>query len=261
MTKPTFPALDFSQTGRSRVVLVTVAGMIFCVCAALVVDSFSFYQMDAEQLARAIAVDIILPGVLAGPLLFLLMSKIRDLAIVQAELALQASTDSLTAVLNRGAFTTMVDAYLEESRAHVNLRSGALLVIDADHFKNLNDRFGHQLGDQALRLISSSIKAALRGAEIVGRVGGEEFGVFLPGATPEQASSVAERIRSSVGKLKLPVQAMANDVTVSIGGVTFTGVSTYDHLFSLADEQLYSAKAGGRNQVLFHHLNDTGLAA
>ena len=253
--------LDLSPTGRARVVLATVLGAIFCVGAALFVDSSNFAGMADAEIARALAIDIILPTVLAGPLLFLLMSKIRQLAISQRELAVLASTDSLTAVLNRGAFTMMVDSYLDQSREHANLRSGALLVIDADHFKTINDRFGHQLGDQALKLIASSIKNTLSGADIVGRVGGEEFGVFLPGATPEQARTIAERIREEVGSLRLSPKAKTSGVTVSIGGVTFDGLSSYDHLFSLADEQLYGAKARGRNRVLFQHFAGPGVAA
>ena len=246
--------LDFSPTGRSRVIAATVLGAFFCAGVALLVDSFNFASMSQEQVTRSIAIDILLPIALAGPLLFLLMSKIRQLAISQRDLAVLASTDSLTAVLNRGAFTMMVDAYLKQSRTHANLRSGALLVIDADHFKTINDRFGHQLGDEALKLIAHSIKNTLHGADIVGRVGGEEFGVFLPGATPEQARSIAESIRAAVGNLKLPLPAHANEVTVSIGGVTFDGLFTYDRLFSIADERLYCAKASGRNRVLFSTL-------
>lgn len=252
--------LDFSSTGRARVIAVSVVGALLCASAALVVDSFGFSDMTPEQLTRAIAVDILLPCALAGPLLYLLMSKIRQLAIAQRELSVLASTDSLTTVLNRGAFTMMVDAYLEQSQSHANLRTGALLVIDADHFKTINDRFGHQLGDEALKLIASSIKNTLRGADIVGRVGGEEFGVFLPGATPEEANGLAERIRIAVGKLQLPGPAKSSEVTVSIGGVSFNGLSTYDHLFSLADERLYGAKASGRNRVLFQHFAASGMA-
>lgn len=250
--------LDFSPTGRARVVLVSVVGALSCAAVALFVDSFSFSDMTEAQFARSITVDVLLPILLAGPLLFLLMSKIRQLAIAQRELAILASTDSLTAVLNRGAFTMMVEAYLEQSIAHSKLRSGALLVIDADHFKTINDRFGHQLGDEALRLIAGSIKKTLRGADIVGRVGGEEFGVFLPSANPEEANCVAERIRVAVSKLELPTPAKAREVTVSIGGVTFDGAFTYDHLFSLADNRLYGAKASGRNRVLFTALDNEG---
>lgn len=253
--------LDFSSTGRARVIIVTIAGMVFCAAAALLVDSFNFPGMSRNEIARAIVIDVILPSLLAGPLLFLLMSKIRQLAIAQRDLSILATTDSLTAVLNRGGFTMMVDAYLEQSRAHANLRSGALLVIDADHFKTINDRFGHQLGDEALKLIASSIKGILRGADIVGRVGGEEFGVFLPGSTPAQAQVIAERIREAVQSQVLPFPIKQNEVTVSIGGVTFDGLSTYDQLFSLADERLYGAKASGRNRVLFQHFAPTGMAA
>ncbi|MDB5624142.1 MAG: diguanylate cyclase [Devosia sp.] len=178
---------DFSPTGYARVWLVTFVGVVVCSGAALMVDAYySFSSLNPEQVTRAILVDILLPTSLAGPLLFLLMNKIRQLRNAKRELSLLASTDSLTAVLNRGAFTMMVDAYLEQCRAHANLRSGALLVIDADHFKTINDRFGHQLGDEALKLIAGGIKSTLRGADIVGRVGGDEFGSSCPAPRPSR---------------------------------------------------------------------------
>lgn len=253
--------IDLSPTGRARVILVSVVGAMFCAAIALFVDSFNFGEMNSEQLTRALIVNTLLPSVLAGPLLFILMSKIRELAIAKHELSILASTDSLTAVLNRGAFTLLVDAYLEKTLSHANLRTGALLVIDADHFKTINDRFGHQLGDEALKQIARSIKSMLRDTDLVGRVGGEEFCVFLPRVTPEEASRLAEQIRFAVGGLLLPEPAKAGDVTVSIGGVTFQGISTYDKLFSLADERLYGAKAEGRNRVLFQHFTTSTAAA
>ena len=95
-----------------------------------------------------------MPLVIAGPLLyFYFSSKLRELAIAHHELAIHASTDSLTSVLNRGAFTTLVDAYLARVKAEEN-GAGALLVIDVDHFKRINDRFGHDAGDQALTIIA-----------------------------------------------------------------------------------------------------------
>lgn len=120
------------------------------------------------------AVDILLPTALAAPLLFMLLRKVQQLAIAHRELSVIASTDSLTAVLNRGAFTMLVDAYLSAASKETSIRSGALLVIDADYFKKINDKLGHQLGDQALKIIAKTIKGVLRNADIVGRIRGVE---------------------------------------------------------------------------------------
>ena len=129
------------------------------------------------------------------------------------------------------------------------MRFGSLLVIDADHFKLINDNLGHQTGDEALKLIASSIKGSLRDADIVGRIGGEEFGVFLPGAEETDASQVAERIRSTISSAVFPEAGNRYNLTVSVGGVSFRRRASFDELFSTADSHLYRAKANGRNQV------------
>ena len=241
--------IDLSPTGSARVYLGTVAITAVCIAISLFVDSFNFENLDAQELRRSVTVDILLPLCLAGPLLFLLLRKVQQLAISHRELSVIASTDSLTAVLNRGAFTLLVESYLQEATQQTALRSGSLLVIDADHFKTINDRFGHQAGDKALKIIASTIRGALRKADIVGRIGGEEFGVFLPGALEGEAVEVAERIRKAIDETIFPALNGGCELSVSVGGVTFGRNVSYDELFSLADERLYEAKAKGRNRI------------
>ena len=108
-------AWDFSARSWARVILVTALGTIGCVAAALLVDSFNFPNLDEASRVRSITVDILLPIALAGPMLSFLMAKLRELAIAKHDLTILASTDSLTQVLNRGAFTLVVDSYLETS--------------------------------------------------------------------------------------------------------------------------------------------------
>jgi diguanylate cyclase (GGDEF)-like protein len=242
-------SLDFSRTGWARVFLGTIAGTLFCVAIAVYVDSFNFVNLSPKALYRALMVDILLPTFLAGPLLFLLLGKIRQLAVAHRELAIVASTDSLTTVLNRGAFTLLVDAYLKQAGRQAALRRGSLLVIDADHFKSINDRFGHQVGDLALKTIAKIIKGELRHADLVGRIGGEEFGVFLPGADRAQAAQVAERIRTSVSHVSFPPTASRSELSVSVGGVSFDREVPFDDLFKAADDRLYAAKSNGRNRI------------
>src|SRR5438445_8839683 len=190
--------LDMSPTSWGRVIAVTAAGTAFFIAVAFFVDSFNFPYLSPEAIWRAQLTDLLLPLVLGGSFLFFLMWKIRQLAIAQRDLSVIAATDSLTAVLNRGAFSMLVEAYLEQTRKPEQTHSGALLIIDADHFKLINDRLGHDCGDQALRLIAQAIKGQLRGGDIVGRIGGEEFGVFLPGVDPSQSWLVAEGIRRRI---------------------------------------------------------------
>ncbi|MBO9099551.1 MULTISPECIES: GGDEF domain-containing protein [Rhizobium] len=241
--------LDWTPTGWTRVIAGTISITLACVGISVFVDSFNFVNLTDEAINRSLVVDILLPVCLAGPLLFLLLRKVQQLAISHRELTITASTDSLTAVLNRGAFTLLVESYLARAEEQVTLRSGSLLLIDADHFKAINDTFGHQKGDEALKIISQSIKLCLGPADLVGRVGGEEFGVFLPGAAVTEASKIAERIRSTIRNAQFPAGNDTNPLSVSVGGVTFQRPASYDELFSIADQHLYLAKASGRNRV------------
>ncbi|UJW85574.1 GGDEF domain-containing protein [Devosia sp. SL43] len=242
-------AWNLSARGWGRVIVVTLSGTFLCVSAALFVDSFTFSQLDEAARFRAVLVDILLPIALAAPMLSFLMMKLRELAIAKHELTILASTDSLTQVLNRGAFTLIVDTYLAKVRASQLLESGALLVVDVDHFKKINDRFGHARGDAALRLIAHSIKASVRDVDLVGRIGGEEFGVFLPSSSRNDALGIAERIRSSIAAVDFRPQGTSVPLSVSVGGTSFVCHVAFDELFHHADQRLYEAKEQGRNRV------------
>jgi diguanylate cyclase (GGDEF)-like protein len=243
--------LDLSPTSWGKVIAVTIVGTAFFIAVAFFVDSFNFPYLSPEAVWRAQMTDLMLPLVLGGSFLFFLMWKIRQLAIAQRDLSVIAATDSLTAVLNRGAFSMLVEAYLEQTRKQEQTRSGALLIIDADHFKSINDRLGHDCGDQALKLIAQAIKGQLRGGDIVGRIGGEEFGVFLPGVDPSQSWVVAESIRRRIREMDFSPGGRPCPLSVSIGGTSFTGPITYEEIFSAADRRLYTAKSNGRDQVSF----------
>lgn len=248
--------LDLSPEGWGRVIVWTVLGTAGCVAVTFYVDSFNFAGLsDAERL-RSVLTDIFLPIVLAVPLLLFFTGKLRELAIAHRRLTVYASTDSLTQVMNRAAFSTLVDAYLKEVRSTQGQTAGALLVIDADDFKSVNDRYGHDRGDEALITIARSIKAMLRGTDLVGRLGGEEFGVFLPGATRDQAEIVAEHIRRSVNDAAFEPEGAAHRLSVSVGGAVFERAVPFADLFRQADRQLYTAKQRGRNRVAIASTSD-----
>ncbi|HHZ07340.1 MAG TPA: GGDEF domain-containing protein [Rhizobiales bacterium] len=189
----------------------------------------------------------ILPIVLAGPLFFYLTLKLRELAIANHRLSRAASTDSLTECLNRGAFTAAVEAHLR-GRGTSHPR-GALLVIDADQFKQINDRFGHDAGDEALLEIAAAIREATRAGDLVGRLGGEEFGVFLPDASDADAAEVAERIRRTIHGRRFAPDGVHWRLSASVGGAVFDQPIEFSELFRIADQRLYRAKMTGRNRV------------
>lgn len=242
--------LDLSPESWGRVILSTVLGTSICVAAAVYVDSFNFANMDDAGRVRALLTDVVLPIVLAVPMFLFFTGKLRELAIAHRHLTIYASTDGLTQVMNRAAFSTLVDAYLKDVHASAGRAGGALLIIDADNFKAVNDRYGHDRGDEALIAIAAAIKAMLRAPDIVGRLGGEEFGVVLPDCGMDSGIERAESIRRAVAALSdredpgIPVSASF--------GVACTDESGYDlrQLLMDADHALYRAKRAGRNCVV-----------
>lgn len=241
--------MDFSPSGRGRVILWTVLGTLGCIFAALFVDSFNFHNLDPDSLRWAIALDVLLPMALAGPIIFFLLSKLRELAIAHQQLRRQAATDSLTTTLNRGAFTAEVEELLADAGFAAAGPRGALFVIDADNFKLINDSFGHEHGDEALRVIARSIRSVLRADDCIGRIGGEEFAVFLPGLSAYAAEAVADRIRLAVAAARFAPEGTPHDLSVSVGGAVFDRGLSFNELFRFADQQLYAAKQNGRNCI------------
>lgn len=241
--------MDFSPTGWSRVILWTALGAIACSAVALFIDSFNYASYDPDQLARAIVTSIVVPIVLATPILFFLLSKLRELAIAHRELLHHAATDPLTELLNRGAFTREVEEELADARFAPDGMRGSLLVIDADNFKLINDTYGHDHGDAALRLIALAIRSVLREADRVGRIGGEEFAVFLPGTSQIVAEAVAERLRLAVSAVEFLPDDRRHQLTVSVGGIVYDRYLPFPELFRLADQQLFAAKKNGRNCI------------
>ena len=237
-------------TTHTRVWGLTALGTILCIGVAAFYDSFSF-RTGAWSWGPRPWNNVFIPLVLAPPLFYLLLSQVRSLSIARHRLEIVASTDGLTSCLNRAAFSTLVEAYLEKFSQHAEFRQGALLVIDVDHFKRVNDDHGHDVGDQALQLIADAIRLNLRERDLVGRIGGEEFSVFLPGTTETQAKNVAERIRESVDLIRFLPRGRSCPLSVSVGGTFFQGDgASFSSLYRAADQLLYEAKRNGRNKVV-----------
>ena len=240
--------MDLSKTGLGRVVLITVAGVVICMGAALLTVSYTTQFMSPQAQGMTWAAAFILPIVLTAPICLYFASTLRRLAVAHRDLAIVAAQDSLTSCLNRGAFLTLVEGYLQTIREEPH---GAMLVVDADHFKAVNDRFGHAAGDDALRLVAQSLKSVLRPIDLLGRVGGEEFAVFLPKVDQVVAKQVAERARAAVASSNFAPGGQAYRLSVSVGAVVFAGRIAIDTLLARADTLLYKAKEQGRDQVAF----------
>jgi diguanylate cyclase (GGDEF)-like protein len=164
-------------------------------------------------------------------------------ALIRDELADRAIRDPLTGLHNR--------AGLQAALGRVEPRSGALIVVDLDHFKSLNDTMGHPAGDAALEAVAAILEDAVRGgADTAARVGGEEFAVWLPDTGLARARTVAERLRASVEELGWSWQGREWPLTASVGVASWPETTrSRENLFAQADAALYRAKAGGRNRV------------
>jgi diguanylate cyclase (GGDEF)-like protein len=174
---------------------------------------------------------------------FLLLCKEKD----DQQMALLATIDSLTGLVNRRAFFERTEsARLLAAR----LRSPiALMMIDIDHFKRLNDRFGHATGDEALCIFAATAQQALREHDIMGRLGGEEFALVLPGTDIEGALQAAERLRNAVAAAVLPTSGNQYTMTVSIGVVVIDPGEHINSALARADHALYAAKSAGRDRI------------
>ena len=172
---------------------------------------------------------------------FLLLCKEKD----DREMALLATTDSLTGLVNRRAFFERTAA---ARMLAARLRKPiSLMMLDIDHFKTLNDRFGHACGDAALCVFADTARSELREHDIMGRLGGEEFALALPGTDLVGALQAAERLREAVERVILPIHGYA--MTVSIGVVLIDPDEDINAALARADQALYQAKSGGRNRV------------
>jgi diguanylate cyclase (GGDEF)-like protein len=163
------------------------------------------------------------------------------------EIQRQSRTDALTKLFNRRFFDERVAFEFERAqRYHSPI---ALLVADIDHFKSINDKFGHSRGDDILRLVAKQLLEGVRSQDIVCRYGGEEFALILPGTDGEQAMTVAESLRYAIEHAH---GTGADPITISVGVASHTdgGIGNPEDLFRAADQALYAAKAAGRNRVL-----------
>ncbi|WP_369941949.1 sensor domain-containing diguanylate cyclase [Xanthomonas medicagonis] len=161
-----------------------------------------------------------------------------------------ADLDPLTGLFNRRAWHERLTALKQATRRR--RQPLALMFLDVDHFKRLNDRYGHRAGDDGLRALAQALREELRGDDLIGRYGGEEFVIALPGIDAAQATPIAERIRERF-RAQAALAFPELQPTVSIGVVQLRPGDDANSLVQRADEALYAAKSGGRNRVVVVH--------
>lgn len=174
------------------------------------------------------------------------MADLANLTMEQLELRLLATLDGLTGTLRRIPFMASASRDLALSKRQGDPLS--CLMLDADNFKRINDRWGHAIGDDALVKIASATRSVLRATDTIGRIGGEEFCVFLPQTDLAGAMQVAERIRSSISAIRFSADELTVTVSVGVAEVLPSDASPAD-VMRRADTALYLAKSSGRNRI------------
>ena len=173
-----------------------------------------------------------------------------ELIAAREALRAQATTDALTGIANRRTILDMLGKELDRCRRAKT--ACAVVFVDLDHFKQVNDTYGHPAGDEVLRQAAATLRAILRPYDLVGRYGGEEFVVVLPGCEVEGARAAAERLRAAVAGTAITAGGARLQVTCSMGVAAATSANAWDRdrLLSEADAALYRAKREGRDRVV-----------
>ena len=214
----------------------------------------------ASPIALLVAVPVLGGELRSGPMLWNLLWLLALLLALaawasNAQLSLlrellharrDATHDALTGLFNRRAAAERL--VLERARAERLRTPLSVLMLDIDHFKRINDRWGHAAGDGVLVALADALRHQLRASDLGVRHGGEEFLVILPGDSAAQAFEAAERIRGEVAKLAVPLDGDTASITVSIGIATFDGSESAEQLVARADAALYRAKQAGRDR-------------
>ena len=216
-------------------------GVVFALATSLLRFLIGIDQMPAAtslqfRVANELAYLAVVGIAIAG------LSQLRR---TQAQLELLATRDPLTNVLNARAFSDELAQELGRNRRYG--RPLALIYLDLDDFKRVNDAHGHATGDAVLRLVADAMRGALRGADIVGRLGGDEFAVLMPETDGDVAHAAALRLATGIRT----VFRGTPSVTASIGVVSCTGTEAgTDELLRRADQAMYEAKRGGKDRVV-----------
>lgn len=228
-----------------------LAGGLCAVLACyLLLYTLHLAASNPDYFVYTITATLLLPALLVTPILglcFMAMSKEQELA----RLHQLATLDALTGVFNRRSFEELARKACAQ---HARLRRPlALLVIDLDHFKRINDTYGHSRGDTALKTLAELVTEQVRASDIFGRFGGEEFCLLLPDTADDGGREVAGKLCQQINTILLDANDPDSALSASIGVASLvpTAASDWQRLFELADSRLYRAKSAGRNQLVW----------
>jgi diguanylate cyclase (GGDEF)-like protein len=223
---------------------------LFPVAFATLSHDRNVFRSLAGGWVAAFVIEIVL-YVVGAAFIVLILSKDRSVRFYKTA----AATDPLTGVLNRRGFFQGAAIIMDRNR--LSLTPVSVLAFDLDHFKSINDRWGHAVGDSVLQLFATVVRKTMRAGDIIGRVGGEEF-VAILSSKPADAVTVAERVRAAFAAASAEVDGRPIAATISAGVASGSPLATVDALIAAADAALYRAKANGRDRV---ETGDVAVAA
>ncbi len=235
-----------------RTIIFTLA--IALLSAVATEQSYKLFFPDMYSIigGKPFLVAFSLAILLGMPIIGVFFSAGLEINRLNTRLESLAQEDPLTGLMNRRKFFETVSTRRSTDSQELVMRNrGALLIVDADFFKRINDDHGHQAGDEALIFIAEAMRQTVRDDDAVGRLGGEEFGVFLHEADQGTAFEVAERIRSSICAMPIEIMGQKISLSVSIGGTEALRSQTLSDCMRNADILLYASKQSGRNKTLF----------
>lgn len=198
-------------------------------------------NLPVEIMIGSLLMASLIPLFIAPPIAYVGLSMLWMLTKTVDKVDAQVKYDSLTGVLNRSHFLDSVRGRRAD---------GMLLIVDADNFKSINDSRGHAAGDEALRVLGHTLERAAGPKAFVGRLGGEEFGVFLPGSSLQDGTSTAVALCHAVAGVNMIVDGRPLSMTISIGGTLHQSSTIIGHSLKVADDRLYKAKQTGKNRAV-----------
>lgn len=238
------PALFVSMQARRAWVLAILLWMYY-----VALDVLMWYVEPLQPISSnaLLAVHIFNLTVVFGMFAYLALFYVITVTRAHKRLALMATTDSLTGLFNRRHMIALTEKEL--ARHHRRPSNLTLMLMDVDHFKQINDSHGHDAGDRVLSTVSQLLTDSMREQDFIGRWGGEEFLAVLPETDLAQAQASAERIRQSIEAMAIACDGQHIRVTISIGITQYRAEELLSNAIARADHALYSGKSAGRNRV------------
>jgi diguanylate cyclase (GGDEF)-like protein len=234
--------------------------VLFAIFSAIMSVSLVFGAglfFDMPNWRTHLTLSLLIPLIVSSPFSFLICSALRDLDKARLNAIALSRSDVLTGIANRRAF--FETANRARRRGMEAGLSRAVLFADIDHFKAINDRYGHEAGDAVLRNFADSLKACTRADDLIARMGGEEFVVYVAGADPAGLAAIANGLLARVRESEIDYCGKHFRYSISLGGALGPAAMTVDRLLALADAQLYQVKRSGRDAYAFTDARDAAL--